>query len=98
MNDNKIKKLLDQDRSVPKAPGNEWSQIHSKIKNKPDSIFSFFKMQSAVAVACGVLILITIIRFNSPAPITESHTDELTDFILEDSYLAESEDLYSWIE
>jgi len=98
MNDNEIKKLLDEDRSIPEAPVNEWNQIHSKIKTKPESIFSFFKMQSTIAIACGVLILLTITRFNSEAPITESQRVELTDFILEDSYLAESQDLYSWIE
>lgn len=98
MNDNEIKKLLDQDRSVPEAPVNEWNQIHSKIKAKPESIFNFFKMQSTIAVVCGVLILITIIRFNSTASITESQREELTDFILEDSYLADGQDLYSWIE
>jgi hypothetical protein len=98
MNDNEIKRLLDEDRSVPEAPVNEWNQIHSKIRTKHESIFSFFKMQSTIAIACGVLIVLTIIRFNSQALVTESQRDELTDFILEDSYLAESQDLYSWIE
>ena len=98
MNDKEIKNLLSKDKSLPPSPVNEWSQIQSRVGKQQENFFSSFKLQMSAAI-CFTVLLITFISVNDKeSPISDIEKRSLVEFILEDNYIYDNQDLYSWVD
>ena len=99
MNDNEIKKILEKDKVIPKPPKNEWSNILNKIDERKQSFLGNLFSFQALSATLGALVLVTIslsyLNNNSSLTLNEKNAIE---FLMEDSYLSQNQDSYSWVD
>lgn len=102
MNDDKIKELLKNDKSVPSAPINELSNIYREIEEDSKSFMDLFSVRN-FALACSLVLVIfgakiSLNNISNPDLISEREQEELIEYMLSDGYLNDSESSYAWVD
>ena len=97
MDDKKLRDLLSENRKVPLAPGDEWSSILNKIEDEKNTK-GFFGLTKWKTAMVGLTLASFMVFFMWQQDTYEQQQLVMEEYLLENSYFSESEELYSWVD
>lgn len=99
MNDQNLKKLLQDDDSMPNRQINEWDKIETMIKLNSRPSINIFKNRVFLGLATvSTLMLLLLPNLFSGSKINLKEKENITLYLFEDDYFSDSYNSYNWID
>lgn len=103
MNDENLKKFLDENTKVPRRSTNEWPELLKKIESEKKNMFlkNFLTLKNlSFGVGSFAVLAIVLVQIMGTSGTSHRVADlqDIDAFLANDSYFNEVENQYSWID